>query len=41
MPCSSVIMKRVICSLVIGNTPLSASDTKSGITDPRDPITLP
>ncbi len=40
-PCSSVIMKRVMRASVIGSFPLLAIERKNGITDPRDPMTLP
>ena len=40
-PCSSVIMKRVMRVSVMGSTPVCASDMKNGITEPREPITLP
>ncbi|TKS59651.1 MAG: hypothetical protein EWM72_01836 [Nitrospira sp.] len=39
--CSSEIMKRVILTSVMGSLPVPASDMKKGITDPRDPMTLP
>ena len=35
------ILKRVIAESVIGSTPDFALSRKKGITDPRDPITLP
>ena len=40
-PCSRLIMKRVIRGSVIGTSPLPRTCMKNGITDPRDPITLP
>ena len=40
-PCSKEIIKRVILSSVMGRTPLSLIDKKNGITEPREPITLP
>src|SRR5690606_41195644 len=39
--CSNEIIKRVMRSSVTGNTPLSLMDWKNGITEPREPITLP
>ena len=36
-----VIINRVMRGSVIGSTPVCASDMKNGITDPREPITLP
>ena len=34
-------MNLVIRASVIGNSPLSLIDIKNGMTEPRDPITLP
>src|SRR5690606_6336366 len=39
--CSNEIIKRVMRSSVTGNTPFSLMDWKNGITEPREPITLP
>src|SRR5690554_1616174 len=40
-PSSRLIMKRVMRGSVMGSTPLSLMDMKKGITEPREPMTLP